>query len=681
MTPDYADAALALAAEFDGKKPSVRFLDLADAPTEVLASAPAPWRSVVLASLLGDDQGQAAKRIRDTGLFSEEEIREGIRLNHLVAAARGEIAARLPEARGGTGQTVAAHSLLSAALTRDFQGVVDAFEALPAIGQGSAEAMMMAGHAIANLGHGQLGDYVMNLALNRLVQDGDLFQPSFWLSVDLLMRRDVVAQCRLMTRFVAMMGDEDPATALVLCRGFLDTCLGTPDDIAMTAGDLIPAIQALIRQSASLSISDLNYLAESLLMIVDALGSQETLKVDALSVMSLCQFVAGRTDSGVLLRRQATEMRGKHLDTGRVFSAPLAGPDDLAVLESVQSLWRPGETFAPLDPMARVEGRPVANPYMPCEIWCAELRDAEIISGDTYGSVFHYVLTSENYLPMDGLNLHPSYHVGQFVDAFRALSPTGEVLVDLSDRPPPRRLGDRAVLIGGVANYYHWLMEYLPRIGIARDAGLMDDEIRVLVNARPAGWQSETLDGLDINAQRLTPLVGEVTLRVADLVVPSLPSTRYAVDFLRRSFVPEDIAEPHRLIYVSRLDCDASRSRVANEIDVARALAKLGAEILIPGEASFAEQVRMFAEAKVVVGPHGAGLTNIAFCPAGTHVVEIVNSINADYVFFERIAEAAGLRFERWASSRELTTDEPENAASLIEVEHLVDAVQSLMRP
>ncbi|MBN8553781.1 MAG: glycosyltransferase family 61 protein [Caulobacterales bacterium] len=680
MTQAGPSAILALAAEFDAKRSSVRFLSLPDAPTEVLATASAPWRSVVLASLLGNEPAQTAPRIRDTGLFTAEEIAEGVRLNHLVAAARGDVAPRVHEARGTSGPTVAAHDLLNAALLRDFQGIIDAYNALPAIGQGSAEATLMAGYAFANLGQGPLGDFMMNFGVTRLVEDGDLFRPAFWSAIDLLMCKDVVAQSRLMARFVSTMGEQDPALCTVLSRGLVDACLGTPDDIKVTAADLISAIRSLIKEAAQLSIDDLDYLAGALSRIADVVEDETELKADALAIQALCHFVTGRTTSGLALRQQAVTMRGKHLDVARVLSAPLAGPDDLALLGSVLRLWRSGETFSPLDPMARVEGRPVANPYRPCEIWCAELRDAEVISGDTYGSVFHYVLTSEHSLLMDGLNLHPSYHIGQCVDAFRALSPTGEVLVDLSDRPAPKRLGDRAVLIGGVANYYHWLMEYLPRVGIARDAGLMDDDTRILVNAQPTGWQGETLDRLGISALHLVPLMGEQTLRAGHLVVPSLPSTQYAVQFLRRSFVPEDAAEPHRLIYVARLDCDASRSRVANEIDVARAMARLGAEILIPGEASFAEQVRMFAEAKVVVGPHGAGLTNIAFCPPATHVLEIVNSINVDYVFFERIAEAAGLNFDRWTSPRELSTDEPENAPSIIDIDRLVDAVTALMR-
>jgi len=679
MTISDPRAALALAAEFEAKRPSSRFLGLADAPVEVLTNATPAERAVILAALLGEDSAQTASHIEGSRQFTPDEIGEGVRLNHLIAAARGELAPRIHQARGTSGLRAASHAFLVAACERDFDGIIDAFYRLPLEAQGTSDAMAIAGYAFSNRGRGDLGDHLMDLAVSRLAEDGNIFLPSFWLGIRLLMDNDPVAQSRLLAQLVRIYGEADPATAMTLSGGLLETCLQSGDNIRLTVGTIIPVVNTLLRRASQLSVGDLSYLGQALLQISDAIGSGDHLASDAYTVLALSNFIMGRTQSGLEFRRLASRALGEHRDLTRIFSAPLATPDDLAVLESVSHLWRPGDLFEPLDPMARVEGRPVANAHRPCETWCAELNEAEVISGDTHGSVFHYVLTAERHLLMDGLNLHPSYHVGQAVDAFRALSPTGEVLVDLSDRPSPRRLAQPALLVGGVANYYHWLMEYLPRVGIARDAGLLDDDMTVLVNAQPAGWQSETLDRLGIPPSRLSPLVGETTLSTALLVVPSLPSTRYAVDFLRRSFLSDPTA-PHRVIYVARLDCDPSRSRIANEIEVARAMQELGADILVPGEATFAEQVRLFSEAKVVVGPHGAGLTNIAFCPTGAHVLEIVNSINADYVFFEQIAKAADLKFQRWTSDRELPAVEPENAPSIIDIARLVEAVQALLR-
>ena len=57
--------------------------------------------------------------------------------------------------------------------------------------------------------------------------------------------------------------------------------------------------------------------------------------------------------------------------------------------------------------------------------------------------------------------------------------------------------------------------------------------------------------------------------------------------------------------------------RVENEAELLAALEPLGFEAIDPGALSPAEQVRAFAEAECIVGPHGAGLTNLAFASAG----------------------------------------------------------------
>lgn len=57
--------------------------------------------------------------------------------------------------------------------------------------------------------------------------------------------------------------------------------------------------------------------------------------------------------------------------------------------------------------------------------------------------------------------------------------------------------------------------------------------------------------------------------------------------------------------------------------ELAEYLKTKGFEILVPGRLSYRQQIQAFSEASVVIGPHGAGLTNIVFCPKGAKVVEL----------------------------------------------------------
>ena len=62
--------------------------------------------------------------------------------------------------------------------------------------------------------------------------------------------------------------------------------------------------------------------------------------------------------------------------------------------------------------------------------------------------------------------------------------------------------------------------------------------------------------------------------------------------------------------------------RVVNESELVAALAERGFETLLPGELGLAEQLRAFAEAEVVLGPHGSGLANLC-ASASAKVIEL----------------------------------------------------------
>jgi capsular polysaccharide biosynthesis protein len=76
-------------------------------------------------------------------------------------------------------------------------------------------------------------------------------------------------------------------------------------------------------------------------------------------------------------------------------------------------------------------------------------------------------------------------------------------------------------------------------------------------------------------------------------------------------------------LYISRNK--ATRRRLLNEDVLWPRLASIGFERFYLEDHSFADQIRLMQQASWVVAPHGAGLTNALFCPAGTTVVEIAD--------------------------------------------------------
>jgi capsular polysaccharide biosynthesis protein len=64
----------------------------------------------------------------------------------------------------------------------------------------------------------------------------------------------------------------------------------------------------------------------------------------------------------------------------------------------------------------------------------------------------------------------------------------------------------------------------------------------------------------------------------------------------------------------------------------------MGFHIISPGKLSLADQIDAFRNARVVLGAHGAGLTNILFCRPNTTLIEIFPAGGVHGSAFLRIA-------------------------------------------
>jgi hypothetical protein len=206
-------------------------------------------------------------------------------------------------------------------------------------------------------------------------------------------------------------------------------------------------------------------------------------------------------------------------------------------------------------------------------------------------------------------------------------------------------------------NYAHWLFDCLPWLTPwLRD--LRDNRLAILLPPLLGSWQRSTLDLLGVPGSAVIE-AREKSLLCADMIVPGMivehseecPPTELGTataglkptppwwprawpTFVDPPFV-ETIGtlraaacllagadRPDR-IYVSRRGLESFRT-MQNEHEVEAALARIGFAIVHPQDHSFADQVAMFSRARIVVGPHGAGLTNTAFAPKGCLVIDIL---------------------------------------------------------
>lgn len=178
-------------------------------------------------------------------------------------------------------------------------------------------------------------------------------------------------------------------------------------------------------------------------------------------------------------------------------------------------------------------------------------------------------------------------------------------------------------------NYYHALMDLLPRWGILREA-LPDVRPDALVVNTGTSYCRALLAmvGVQEGPYRLVESTKHLCLRADRLLAPSVTNAhtlapRWTTEWLRRTLPPRGAASdlPRRL-YVGRGRKRNSR-RVVNEDAVLEALRPWGFTELDPGALTVQEQIDAFAAAEVVVGVHGAALTNLNFAPPGVRVLEL----------------------------------------------------------
>ena len=111
---------------------------------------------------------------------------------------------------------------------------------------------------------------------------------------------------------------------------------------------------------------------------------------------------------------------------------------------------------------------------------------------------------------------------------------------------------------------------------------------------------------------------------------------------LRKMMGVTNHPNPRRKLYIARPG--GWRRRIPTEPAIRRMLEGYGFETIDPGTLSFAEQIEAFREARIVVGPHGAAMTNSVFMSPGGMMVELTHEKRV-IVAFHEIACMTGLGY------------------------------------
>lgn len=173
--------------------------------------------------------------------------------------------------------------------------------------------------------------------------------------------------------------------------------------------------------------------------------------------------------------------------------------------------------------------------------------------------------------------------------------------------------------------YYHWMMDVLPRLHMLKECGIKPDKY-VINGTKIAPFQYETLQSLGIPREKVIKSHDCLHLQSKKLVIPHFTRgirPRWVCDFLKQELMLNKNIKPipgFEKIFISR--AKARKRKLLNEAEVYAYLEQYGFRSVVLEDLPVAKQIQIFASAKVIAAPHGAGLTNVLFSDPGATVIE-----------------------------------------------------------
>ncbi len=207
--------------------------------------------------------------------------------------------------------------------------------------------------------------------------------------------------------------------------------------------------------------------------------------------------------------------------------------------------------------------------------------------------------------------------------------------------------------IGGDNNYWHFMMECLPKLFFLDDPELADRHIAHSYTKTNFEFCCLILERLGIQNKTFVEIAmdkpyggysnGPQFMPIKDVVIPSKIPRPLAAMLWDKFLWPqaERPSSKGRRLFVAREA--GGRRQCLNQDEVAKELEAEGFESVNPGAMSIQEQMQLFAESEFVIGVHGAALTNFLFVPPGCRVVELANGIKQ--AFYGDLSEGRGLDY------------------------------------
>lgn len=195
-------------------------------------------------------------------------------------------------------------------------------------------------------------------------------------------------------------------------------------------------------------------------------------------------------------------------------------------------------------------------------------------------------------------------------------------------------------------NYFHWMFDVLPKLALL-EAFRENPDIYCTVTTHR--FQQDSLELLGIPPGKIYQLCPTTHLLPDVVMAASAPGRNGEVSPFTCSFLRERLAGQlfdlpvvrHKVVIIR--DLPGRRSWV--NFDESRSmLVQLGFIFIKLEELSLSEKIKLFASSEIVLAPHGAGLSNIVFCPREAQIIELFSPVYVNPCYW-KLASSCDLRY------------------------------------
>ena len=189
--------------------------------------------------------------------------------------------------------------------------------------------------------------------------------------------------------------------------------------------------------------------------------------------------------------------------------------------------------------------------------------------------------------------------------------------------------------------YFHWLIDSLPRVWLLKARGRENKSAKWVVGPLDSPTKIASLGLFDIHPEdclwQENPSVQFNRMIYSSFEFHEPIGTRpsFKDGIHHRGWWPDYLKELRERgvlrhgkpggdlkIYITRED--AYHRKIINGLDVDLLMDEFGFTRVTPGRLSFEDQIAMFSQARVIVGTHGAGMTNAIWAAPGAKLLEFM---------------------------------------------------------